>query len=52
MTSVDIEPLLVTLMQYSRLHSGGAGENAAELASTCVHVAVVLPISTKPELQV
>ena len=39
-------------MQYSRLHSGGAGENAAELASTCVHVAVALPISTKPELQV
>ena len=36
---------------YSRLHTGGAGENAAELTSTCVHVTVVPPIGSKPELQ-
>ena len=39
-------------MQYSRLHSGAAGENAAGFVSTCVHVEVVLPISSKFELQV
>ena len=37
---------------YSRLHTGGAGENAAEFPFTCVHVAVALPISSKPKLQV
>ena len=42
----------VILMQYLRLHTGGAGENTAKFLSTCVHVMVVLPISSKPELQV
>ena len=37
---------------YSRLHTGGAGENAAELPFTCMHVKVTLPINSKPELQV
>ena len=35
----------------SRLHTGGAGENAAGFSPTCVHVVGVLPISSKPELQ-
>ena len=37
---------------YSRLHTGAAGENTAELTSTCVHVADAFPISSKPKLQV
>ena len=49
----NLEPLLkVNVMQYSRLQTGGAGENAAKFTSTCVHVVVTLPISSKPELQV
>ena len=37
---------------YSRLHTGAAGENAAEFTSTCEHDADTFPISSKPELQV
>ena len=38
-------------MHYLRLHTGGTGENVAELAFTCVHVTVVLPTSSNPMLQ-
>ena len=38
-------------MHYLRLHTGGTGENAAEFASTSVHIAVPLPTSSKPTLQ-
>ena len=37
---------------HSRLHTGGAGENAAEFPFTCRHVVIALPISSKPGLQV
>ena len=37
---------------YSRLHTGGSGENAAKFTSTSVHVVVALPTSSKPVLQV
>ena len=39
-------------MQHSRLHTGAAGENAAEFTSTCVHVTDAFPMSSKPESQV
>ena len=43
----------ICIMQlYSRLHSGGAGENAAVFTLSSVHVVVAIPISSKPELQV
>ena len=41
----------IIFMQYLRLHTGGAGENSAEFASTCVHIAVELPTSSKLMLQ-
>ena len=44
--------VLVNVMQYSRRHTGGAGKNAARFTSTSVHVVVILPISSKPVLQV
>ena len=47
-----MQQVLVISIQYSRLHTGGSDENAAELASSCVHVAVALPTSSKPESQV
>ena len=40
------------IMHYLRLHTGRSGENAAEFTSTRVHVAVALPTSSKPMLQV
>ena len=40
------------ITRYSRLHTGAAGENAAELTSIGVHVADALPNNSKPELQV
>ena len=33
------------------MHCGGDGENSAESASTCMHVAFALPTKSKPELQ-
>ena len=39
-------------MQHSRVHTGAAGENAAELTSTGVQVVDTLPINLKLELQV
>ena len=39
-------------MQHSRLHTGAAGENAAEFTSTCVHVTDAFPMSSKPGSQV
>ena len=47
-----LQTVLVIFMQYSRLHTGGAGKNVAEFTSTGVHVAIALPTSSKPELQV
>ena len=44
--------MVVTFMEHLRLHTGAAGENAAELASTGVHVADAFPINSKLELQV
>ena len=37
-------------MEYSRLHTGGAGVKSVALS--VVHVKIALPISSKPELQV
>ena len=37
---------------HSRLHTGAAGENVIEFASTCVHVTDAFPMSSKPESQV
>ena len=34
------------------MHTGGTGKNAAEFTSTCVHVVVAVPISSKAKLQV
>ena len=48
-----MHPLQTALfMQYLRLHTGAAGENTAELASTSVHVTDAFPTSSKLELQV
>ena len=41
----------VIVMQYSHLHTGGVGENAAKFTFTSVHVVVALPMSSKPVLQ-
>ena len=43
--------LPVTFVQYSRLQTGGCGENSAEFASTSVHVVVTAPTNSKPESQ-
>ena len=40
------------ITQYSRLHTGAAGKNAAEFTSTCVHITDVFPSSSKPGSQV
>ena len=45
------EATQVTFMHYSRLQTGGCGENSAELSSTAVHVVVAVPINSKPESQ-
>ena len=38
---------------YSRLHSGGGIDGyVAEFTFTCVHVVVLIPIISKPKLQV
>ena len=50
--NIPLKTVLVIFMQYSRLHTGDAGENAAEFTSICEHVTVAFPISSKPELQV
>ena len=42
---------LVTFVQYSRLQTGGCGENTAEFLSTAVHVVVAPPSNSKPGLQ-
>ena len=34
------------------MHTGAAGENAAEFTSTCVHIMDAFPISSKFKLQV
>ncbi len=39
-------------MQHLRLQTGGSGENVALYTSTCVHVTLEFPISSKLELQV
>ena len=41
----------IPFMHYLRLHTGDTGENAAVFTSSCVHVAVALPTSSKPMLQ-
>ena len=41
----------ITFICNLRLHTGGTGENAAVSAFTCVHVAIALPTSSKPMLQ-
>ena len=40
-----------TFMHYSRLQTGGCGENSAEFSFTAVHVVVAPPSNSKPELQ-
>ena len=37
---------------YSRLQTGGGGENSEVFSSTSVHVVVVTPSRSKPGLQV
>ena len=44
--------LLVIFTHHSRLHTGAAGENAAEFTSTCVHITDAFSISSKSKLQV
>ena len=45
------EATQATFVHYSRLQSGGCGENSAEFSSTAVHVVVAPPSNSKPGLQ-
>ena len=49
--SLHILGTIEKFIHYLRLHTGGTGKNAVELTSICVHVAVALPTSSKPMLQ-
>ena len=40
-----------SFIQHLRLQKGGAGVNAAEFASACVHAVVIIPTNSKPESQ-
>ena len=42
---------MVTFVHYSRLQTGGCGENSAEFASTAEHVVVAPPSNSKSESQ-